>query len=201
MYKKFRFATVLFIALSPFVYAAEHERYLSPDGRFVVSVRPTTERMVSTALGDMEATELWISRVDGSEARMLIRSTSSDSPRKTIAGIRALQFSPNGRRIYFLSVAWVTSGAVHMIDLESGHDRFLCDGNSLEVIPRGKYAGHLIVNQHRYFMGGGSYDWFWLLTPEGKEVAPIAPDDRKGAQYSLKSFREQYIPSLPEGRK
>jgi hypothetical protein len=201
MYNNFCFATIFFIALSPFVYAVEHEQHLSPDGRFVVSVRPTPGKMVSTALGDMEATELWISRVDGSEAKMLVRGASADSPKKTIAGISVPQFSPDGRRIYFLSIAWITSGAVHVIDLKSSKERFLCDGSSLEVIPRGKYAGHLIVNQHRYFMGGGTYNWFWLLTPEGKEVAPIAPDDGKGSEYSLESFREIYIPSSPEGKK
>ena len=196
MYKIFCFATILFISLSPSIYSVECERNLSPDGRFVTYVRPTPGRIVDTALGEMEATELWISRVDGSEARMLIRGIYSDSPKKSIVGIGWPQFSPNGRRIYFLSSAWVTSEAVHVIDLESGHENYLCDGNSLEVIPRGKYAGYLIVNQHRYFLGGGSYDWFWLLTSEGKQIDPIASGDEE----SLEFFREMYIPSSP-GRK
>jgi dipeptidyl aminopeptidase/acylaminoacyl peptidase len=196
MYKNFCRAALFFITLLPSVYSAEHERNLSPDGRFVASVRPTPGRLIDTALGDMEATELWISRVDGSEARMLVRGVYSDSPKKTIAGISAPRFSPDGRRIYFLSSAWITSRAIHVIDVKSGREHFLCAGNSLEVIPRGKYTGHLIVNRHRYFLGGGSYDWFWLLTPEGKEIDPIA----SGNEYSLESFRKMYIPSSP-GRK
>jgi Tol biopolymer transport system component len=197
MYKKICLATILFIAFSASVYSAEYERNLSPDGRFVTYVRPTQGRLIDTAYGEIEATELWISRVDGSEARMLVRDVYSDSPKKTIAGIGWPQFSPNGRRIYFMSIAWVTSDAVHVIDLESGHEHYLCDGNSLEVIPRGKYAGDLIVSQHRYFLGGGSYDWFWLLTSEGKQIDPIASGD----ENSLELFREMEIPSSPGAKK
>lgn len=197
MYKIFCFAMMLFFALLHSIYSVDYERNLSPDGRFVAFIRPTPGQTIDTVYGEMEATELWISRVDGSEAKMLVRGTYSDSPKKTIAGISTPQFSPDGRKIHFLSIAWVTSEAVHVIDLKSGNEHYLCDGNSLEVIPRGKYAGHLIVNPHRYFLGGGSYDWFWLLTPEGKEIDPIASGDVD----SLEPFREMYIPSSPGTKK
>ena len=39
-----------------------------------------------------------------------------------------------------------------------------------------RYAPHAsdwTMLQHRYFLGGGSYDWYWLLRPDGKEVGPV----------------------------
>ena len=55
-------------------------------------------------------------------------------------------------------------------------ERFLTDGNSLEVLQKsedGGYDGYLIVKKHKYFFEGGSYDWYWLLTPDGEEVGPL----------------------------
>ena len=37
-----------------------------------------------------------------------------------------------------------------------------------------KYKDHLIVRSHRYFLFGGSYDWYWLYDPAGKrELGPL----------------------------
>jgi hypothetical protein len=46
----------------------------------------------------------------------------------------------------------------------------------LRVVPFGEYRDHLLVQQHRYFLGGGSYDWFFLFTPGGKEVGVVGED-------------------------
>jgi hypothetical protein len=43
-------------------------------------------------------------------------------------------------------------------------------GNDYRVVQIGPYKCDLIINQHRYHDGGGSYDWDWLFTPTGKQV-------------------------------
>jgi hypothetical protein len=156
----------------------------SPDGELVVFVRSTPAQTVEVGAGEWEATELWTVRVDGTEAQMRVRGGTSATLETTRAGFSDPQFSPDGRRIYFLSQAWVTSRAVHVADLNTGEVRFVCPGNSLEVIPRGEYAGHLMVSQHHYFLGGGSYDWLWLVTPNGRVVGPVAEQ----------GFRQLFIP-------
>lgn len=151
---------------------------LSPDGRTVVFVRRTPGRSVETGSGTAEWTELWTVGADGSGARMRLRG-GPDTTRaegEELAGFRAPAFSPDGGTVYFLSRAWATSDAVHALDLASGRERFVAPGNSLEVVPRGEYAGHLIVSQHRYLLGGGSYDWLWLLRPDGTDAGPIGDD-------------------------
>lgn len=168
----------------------DSEPVLSPSGRRIAFVRRIPGDSVESATGREEATALWIMRVDGGDARMLVRARSDDDPQRTLAGFQHPQFSPNGRRIYFLSPAWATSGAVHAVEVASGSERFIAPGNSLEVVPYGTYAGHLVVSQHRYFDEGGSYDWYWLLTPAGREVRRVGVDEA-----AVDRFRETHLTS------
>jgi hypothetical protein len=73
-----------------------------------------------------------------------------------------------------------------------GKEQFVAPGNSLEVISRGEHKGRLIAEQHKYFLGGGTYDWFWVLEPDGREAGPIGED--------VSSFRELYLSDKPTPR-
>jgi len=158
---------------------------LAPDGRRVVFVRATPGQLVATGSGEEEAIELWLIETNGKNATLLVRGASHPQPENVLAGMQAPQFAPDGKRIFFLSAAWATSGAVHTVDPMTKKVAFVCAGNDLEVIRRGEYRGHLIVQQHRYFLGGGSFDWHWLLKPDGKEVGPIGEETQM--------FKETYL--------
>jgi len=103
-----------------------------------------------------------------------------------IGGIAGAQFSPDGRRLYFVSSAWATSGAVHVIDLATRKERFFTDGSSLEIVPNGEYRGCLLIQKHKYFIGGGADDGFWLVKPDGKEVGPVGEDTENFRSTFLK---------------
>lgn len=155
----------------------DYDPSLSPDGTKVVFVRSTPELLVEGPTGyKHEATELWIMDLKTKHSRMLLRGKETQEPTNLLCNFHNPQFSPDGNKIYFQSTAWVTSDAIHVINLQSGIHRFLTDGNSLEVIRKGEYEGYLIVQKHKYFMSGGSYDWYWLVSPEGKEIAPVGRD-------------------------
>lgn len=166
----------------------DRDPVLSPDGRTVAFIRGTPADSVDTVLGREEATALWTIGVDGSGARVLVRGRSSETPGEVLALLQSPVFSPDGSRVYFLSAAWATSGAVHAVDVSTGAERFIAPGNSLEVIPSGDYAGFLLVSQHRYFLAGGSYDWYWLVSPEGREIDPVGEDEA-----ALEEFRAMYV--------
>ena len=170
------------------------ERTASPDGKLIAFVKPTPDKLVDTASEVTEATEIWTSEPNGANARLWLRGKSAENPEEALAGFAGLQFSPDGTKIYFLSLAWVTSGAVHVLDLRTGKEEFVCPGNSLEVIHEGEYKGDLMVRQHLYFLGGGSFDWLWLLRPNGEEIGPIAADDEDD-DGPESSFRKMYMPN------
>jgi len=165
--------------------AQDSQPSLSPDGKAVVFVRKGSGKKLESAAGEVEANELWWMDIQG-KPRQLVKPAGSDDPKKFLGGFQAPQFSPDGKTVFFMSAAWATSSAVHKVDVATGKTQFVSAGNTLEIVPHGEHQGKLIVQLHKYFLGGGTYDWFWLLEPDGKEVGPIGED--------VSSFKELYVP-------
>jgi len=145
----------------------------SPGIHLIAFVRNTPGDSVETGMGKVVASELWVAGVDGSGARRLLHGRNATPSMRVLGDLANLVFSPDERQVFFTSAEAVTSLAVHAADIQSGTERFICPGTLKAVVPTGKYAGDIIVNQHRYFLLGGSYDWLWLITPNGKEVGPL----------------------------
>lgn len=154
----------------------DSEPVLAPDGRWVAFVRKVDGKKIATGSDEVDPTELWQVRTDGKEATLLLKCRESEKPESVIAAFENLQFSTNGKLIYFVTPAWATSGAVHVVDTTNRKERYLFPGNGLKAVPSGEYKDCLLVQQHRYFIGGGSYDWYWLLRPDGKEIGPVGED-------------------------
>jgi hypothetical protein len=166
----------------------------SRDGH-IAFIRSTPGRRVATSLGDEEATELCITNSDGTKARLLVTGTAGDSVERAIAGMSNPRFSLDGKTVYFQSRAWVTSDAVHAVDVASGREWFVAPGNILDVIPRGPFAGCLLVGEHRYNPDkGGSYDGVWLFNSRGKEIA-LAAKESAGEEQRLAVWMSGKIPA------
>ena len=149
---------------------------LAPDGKWVAFVRKVDGKKIATGSDEVDPTELWQVRMDGKEPSLLVKCRAAEKPESVIAGFENLQFSTNGKLLYFCTSAWATSGAVHVVDTTNRKERYLFAGSDLKIVRSGEYKDCLLVQQHKYFVGGGSYDWFWLLRPDGKEVGPVGED-------------------------
>jgi len=158
---------------------------LSPNGRQIAFVHRVAGKDISTGSGDASPTELRLMDIDGTHMSVLVRSAEAEKPEDVLADFTSPTFSPDGRTIFFSSAAYATSGAVHAYDTVSGAVRFVMGGNDPQVVPAGEYKGDLLVEQHRYFLGGGSYDWYWLFDPDGTEIGPVGE--------STDNFREMYF--------
>jgi hypothetical protein len=113
---------------------------------------------------------------DDLRAERLVSGGEETNLEKSIAVVNSPQFSPDGKKVYFLSTAWVTSDAVHVVDIGSKVETFMCAGNTIDVISTGKYRGFLVVQKHRYYPREGSYDHYWLVSPKGVEVRQIGDE-------------------------
>jgi hypothetical protein len=157
------------------------EPVLSPNGAFVIYMRQGRGRgMRGYDVNQFCTTtpkpdELRQINVDGSGDKLLLSGRKGDAQQQ-ICDFRDKQFSSDGRRLYFLSPGWTTSGALHIYDMRTREEHFVLSANDLLVLSfcRNKYQDDLVVESHRYFLFGGSYDWYWLYDPTGKnELGPL----------------------------
>src|SRR5688572_7608645 len=97
---------------------------LAPDGKWVVFVRILPGAKIDSGAGEHDAAELWQVRADGKEPLMLVRTRGAEKVENLIAGFEDVQFSSDGRLVYFVTPAWATSGAVHVVDTTNRKERF-----------------------------------------------------------------------------
>jgi Tol biopolymer transport system component len=136
---------------------------------------------------ELLADQIWIVDLITKKERLLVKDKISDDDRsKQISHIfdDSLKFSPDGKTLYFITDATVTSGAVHAVNIDGSNEHFIDSSNSIDVITKGQYKGDLILYQHRYFLPGGSYDWYYVFTPDDHEVGPLG-DDLKNVNWDI----------------
>lgn len=109
------------------------------------------------------------SKEEGKE-KVLLKSRVDNDPKKNLTGFNNLYISPDSKTLFFNSVAWATSGAIHSLDIDTGAVKFVSAGELSCVVLGGEYQGNLIVQKHKYFVQGGSHDDLYLVTPAGKEL-------------------------------
>lgn len=151
----------------------------SADGKWIAFVKKSDYTIPSNCFYFSEkgehANEIWLVNTKEMTKKLLVAPYfSCGDVSKVIIDPHNLQFSPNSKILYFETSAWATSGAIHAVNVDGNHLRFVTDGNELRVVQSGPYKGDIIVNQHRYRFKGhtpfGSYNWDWLLTPTGKQI-------------------------------
>lgn len=153
------------------------EPVLSPDGKFVVFTRGAAKQDDGDdCMAKPGANTLMRIDASGGPETVLVRGRQGESPEQRLCGFSSKQFNSDGRLLYFLTPAWTTSSAVHVYDFKAKAERFVTSANDLHVLSacRNAHKDRLAVNQHKYFVFGGSYDWFWLYDPVvRKEIGPL----------------------------
>lgn len=173
--------------------ARDREPVLHPNGKWVYFVRsfegefrgevyyPKDGKEPEDGILKME---LWRIDIDGTNEKMLYRNAIAaiDHPSGYAYGsLDNIQISPDGDRIYFETARWVTSNALNVMDPDGSNVKMLGPGNETKIIASARdsekdYRGYIVTNQHRYWLFGGSYDWYWLYDPEWNEIGPLGPD-------------------------
>lgn len=150
---------------------ADRDPVLSPDGRVVVFTRAQPEDEGQDCVASVKSgAGFWSVDVASGKARQLTSARASENPKTQLCVFSEKQFSSDGKRLYFSTPAWATSGAVWVYDFTKTKASYLLPGNGFFVLSACKdktYRDKLVVSQHRYFAFGGSYDWYWLFGPNG----------------------------------
>jgi hypothetical protein len=161
---------------------------VSPDGKWVAFTRignPASTGSQGDCKSGAQADELRRIAVDGTGEELLVRGRDSKEPKQSICDFSSKQFTSDGRTIYFLSPAWAVSAALHRYDTRTKALAFVMDANDVLVLndcKKPENRDNLVVNQHRYFVVAGSYDWYWLFDSTGKkEKGPVGEYDGEQA--------------------
>jgi hypothetical protein len=165
---------------------------LSPDGRFVVFTRMNGKASDSPqdCLTGAQADQLRRIDLETGKDEVLLTGHKADRPPQQLCGFDQKQFSSDGRRLYFLSPGWVTSAALHYYDFARRAVQYVAPANTVIVLNfcKGDHRDQLVLNQHRYFIGGGSYDWYWLFDKTGKkQIGPVGDDNETVASITDKA--------------
>jgi hypothetical protein len=165
---------------------------LSVDRRLIVFVRRTPGMTIATGLSETDKNELWVGDVFGKQVpRRVLTGHAGEfevSDRLVLAGFSHPQFSPDSKRIYFVTETWATGSTVRMLDVDSGVVRLLYRGEGVEVMKSGKYAGYIIaLKAIPHAFPPPHIFRYWLLDQNGKDVAEIG--DKESDVRIFKSGR------------
>jgi hypothetical protein len=145
-------------------------------GNFTFHIKDTGKPLEKgSGNGEDANNELWLKNDATGEKRLLVACKDDEKMENEICNIENPQFSTDKTKVFFESAAWATSGAIHVVDLKTGKEKFVCPGNGLQVVDSGKYMGDIVTNMHKY-NEAGSYDHFFIVNDEGKEQVDLGED-------------------------
>jgi hypothetical protein len=142
---------------------------------------------VHTLPGPPARTELWWQAGPGQPPQRLLQERGHADLKRALLGFNNPVFAADGLSVLVMTQAWATSNAIHRVDLATRHVQFVAAGNSVQVVPLGRWAGHLVVLKHKYAPGGGALDHYWLLTPGGREVQELGRSEEDAQAFLAKA--------------
>ncbi len=162
---------------------------LSPPGKFMQAALAPDDRTVAfieilvegTPAYDDTRTQLWIADGQTGQARILFKPRPADDRKANMAALWKPVFSLNGGFVYVESEAWVTSSAIHQINVKTGVEKYVVDGSIHALVRTGPYRGYLLVQRHLYPKNpeDGAYDEVHLIRPDGKFILAV-PGSKDG---------------------
>ncbi|MCX6793432.1 MAG: hypothetical protein NTY12_05465 [Candidatus Falkowbacteria bacterium] len=158
---------------------------LSEDKKLIVFVRDIGDKVPSIdfAGGTTNYNQIWLLNLDTlvekkvfkssdlKDINLLLNAVGEKFPIDKIANLSNPLISLDNNYIYFMSLAWVTSGAIFSYNLNDNQIKLISDGNSLSLVKDGEFRGDLIISRHKYYEEGGAYDNDYIIDPNtGKEL-------------------------------
>lgn len=121
----------------------------SADETLEAYVEVDASKTLETPRGPALAASICLRRGDG-PARVLVEGRAARTgmgEEDVLTGFDSLQLGPDGRTLYFFTMANTPASAIHAVELETGAERFVVRGSLLSFMGSGSHAGQLLVMQ------------------------------------------------------
>jgi dipeptidyl aminopeptidase/acylaminoacyl peptidase len=156
----------------------DSEPALSADGSLLAFVREIKVPKPVLYGAPEERSAIWLaSCADGWRPHLILKGpVSSQASRQAsaLANFRAPQFSPDKARIYFLSPEYsVTANGLFYVNRSNGAVHFFAPALRYWVVPKGDYAGDLVLDQNPLTYVAGRIEIYYLFGPNGKQLGIV----------------------------
>jgi hypothetical protein len=163
----------------------DYDPSLSTDGKTVIFVRRTLmpAGFEEPANPNPVNTQIWMANIDGTgKAKMVFAGPIILKGGSEYATFSKPRIAPDKRHAYFLiDLAVVETGLVRL-DLASSQAEFVTAALDYYLIVRGRYVNDLVV-QKRKLVEFGVTTFFWLFTPEGKELGFVGESAEEAQEF------------------
>jgi hypothetical protein len=150
----------------------------SHDGRLVVFIRRTGEKIGPRGPDQQDVSELWIAETSGDKPAERLFSGTVTVEGRDFREFSQPKLSPKNDHVYFLiPYKYTTLGLVRM-SVADRSIRFIGPALDFQVVPKGDFSGYLIIQQKRPYANGGFYNWYWLFDPDGNEMGLVGPEEQ-----------------------
>jgi hypothetical protein len=163
----------------------DHDAALSPDGKTIIFVRDTSEpaRFDEPANDRPTQRQIWTVGTEGTAGPRLVFSQPVVlKDWSEYVSFSAPRLSPDNRFVYLLIPLSVTEGGLIRLDLKTKQTLLLTSALTFEVVGPGTFEGDLVV-QIRKPLDGGFSRYYWLITPEGRELGLVAESEREVREF------------------
>lgn len=147
---------------------------LSFDGARVLFVRKTGS----------ESSEIWVASTTKPYRPQPLVGAPVVINGRQFTSMFSPKFSVEGQEIYFLIPFAATTNAILRMALRDHHKpEFIAAALSFELVRAGNYRGDLVAQVRKAKLAPGYYEWYWLLSPEGKELGVVGQTERDVALF------------------
>jgi dipeptidyl aminopeptidase/acylaminoacyl peptidase len=163
---------------------ADTDASLSPDGRFIIFIRRTSELAGFEEPKNVNPvrTQVWLVRVDGTAPPYLVFGDVVPAWKFRYVTFSCPQLSPDNRYAYFLIMLSATDNAIVRVDISTGHAEVISNAILYYLIARGRYAGDLVVQKRKEHPQGVDQS-FWLVSPQGKELGFVGSSENEAQGF------------------
>ncbi|HPA57165.1 MAG TPA: DUF4339 domain-containing protein [bacterium] len=153
---------------------------ISPDGKDVYFVRKTGV-FGEAEYEEVEKLMIMKTKIDSLEEEIFLEKTDGIE----IFEVRGLSITANGKHLLFITQKWSTSGVLLRINVNTKKIQEITHADNFEILKKGEYENHLIVNRSSIKEDVGREWSYWLIDIDGNVIKEI------GDEESVQKFKEK----------